>query len=416
MKIFKNIKNIEVYKFGAISPVLYEPGIRQNEYFRKLSKKGIEIPPGSGNIYYLHVSTYKGWLKKYNESGLEGLKEKTRIDKGCHRKLTSEIIQGISQVMEKTDVVSVKDLERKLLMKNYIKSEDICYETLRKYVNDHGLLTKGVKMERKKFEKEFVNELWMVDFKEGKSIKCGRYRRRTYFCGIIDDCSRFLVGHQWGVNEDTALFARTLKRAIAIYGIPKILYCDQGKVFLSIYIVQVCARLGISLVHAQPYSAASKGKIERFNGTISRMFYPLVEDFASLSIDQLNQQFSTFVNDIYHTKVHSSLGQSPREKFQTGLSKTAIRRMDENQLEQFFLCSIKRKVRLDATVRINNIYYEVDMKYVGETVDIRFPIDQPHCFYLFENDQLVRQLKPVDLVENANPPYVATSYSKLFKK
>jgi hypothetical protein len=68
--------------------------------------------------------------------------------------------------------------------------------------------------------------------------------------------------------------------------------------------VQVCARLGISLVHAQPYSAASKGKIERFNGTISRMFYPLVEDFTSLSIDQLNRQFSTFVNDIYHTKVH----------------------------------------------------------------------------------------------------------------
>ena len=31
----------------------------------------------------------------------------------------------------------------------------------------------------------------MVDFKEGKSIKCGRTRRRTYFCGIIDDCSRF---------------------------------------------------------------------------------------------------------------------------------------------------------------------------------------------------------------------------------
>jgi len=416
MKIFKNIKDIDVYKFGVISPVLYEPGIRQNKYFRKLSKKGIEIPPGSGNIYYLHVSTYKGWLKKFNESGLEGLKEKTRSDKGCYRKLTCEIIQGISQVMEKRDVVSVKDLERKLLMKEYIKNEDICYETLRKYVKDNGLLTKEVKVERKKFEKEFVNDLWMVDFKEGKGIKCGRNKRRTYFCGIIDDSSRFLVGHEWGVNEDTALFARTFKKAISTYGIPKILYCDQGKVFLSNYIVQVCGRLGISLVHAQPYSAASKGKIERFNGTISRMFYPLVEDFASLSIDRLNRQFSTFVNDIYHTKVHSSLGQSPREKFQTGLSKTTIRRINENQLEQFFLCSMKRKVRLDATVRIDNIYYEVDMKYVGETVDIRFPIDRPDSFYLFENHQLVGQLKLVDLVENANPPYVATSYSKLFKK
>lgn len=201
MKIFKNIKDIDVYKFGVISPVLYEPGIRQNKYFRKLSEKGIEIPPRSGNIYYLHVSTYKGWLKKFNESGLDGLKEKTRSDKGCYRKLTREIIQGISQVMEKRDVVSVKDLERKLLMKDYIKNEDICYETLRKYVKDNRLLTKEVKVERKKFEKEFVNDLWMVDFKEGKRIKCGRNKRRTYFCGIIDDSSRLLVGHEWDVNE-----------------------------------------------------------------------------------------------------------------------------------------------------------------------------------------------------------------------
>jgi hypothetical protein len=215
MKIFKNIKNLEVYKFGAISPVLYEPGIRQNQYFRKLSKQGIEIPPGSGHIYYLQVSTYKGWLKKYNEWGLEGLKEKTRSDKGCYRKLACEIIQGINQVMEKTEVVSVKDLD----------------------------------------------------------------------------------------------------------------------------------------------------------------FRPVYQKPPSFTW-----------------------------------------RMDENQLEQFFLCSINRTVRLDATVRIDNIFYEVDMKYVGEKVDIRFPIDLPDRFYLFENDRLVRQLKPVDLVENANPPYVATTYSKLFTK
>ena len=67
-------------KFGVISPVLHEPGIGHNKYFMKLSKQGLEIPPGSDNIYYLHVSTYKVWLKKYNESGLDGLKEKTRSD------------------------------------------------------------------------------------------------------------------------------------------------------------------------------------------------------------------------------------------------------------------------------------------------------------------------------------------------
>ena len=80
------------------------------------------------------------------------------------------------------------------------------------------------------------------------------------------------------------------------------------------------------------------------------------------------------------------------------------------------MCSIKRKVCRDATVRINNIFYEGDMKYVGDEVDIRFSIDQPDVFYLYENEKMVGQLKPVNLIENANPPYVATSYSKLIKK
>lgn len=146
------------------------------------------------------------------------------------------------------------------------------------------------------------------------------------------------------------------------------------------------------------------------------MFYPLVENFATMDIAELNWRFSNFVNDIYHKNVHGSLGKSPQDKFLADLSKITVRRIDEDELTRFFLCSIKRKVRRDATVRIDNIYYEVDMKYVGEMVDIRFPIDLPHLFYLFENDRFVEKLRPVDLIENANPPYMSTSYSKLLKK
>ena len=103
-------------------------------------------------------------------------------------------------------------------------------------------------------------------------------------------------GNQWGLNEDTTLFARTLKKAISIYGIPKILYCDQGKVFRSNYLLQLCARLGISLVNAEPYSPESKAKIERFNRTVQQMFYPLVKDFHVIDVEQLNHQFDTFVH------------------------------------------------------------------------------------------------------------------------
>lgn len=414
MRIFKNIKDLEVYKFGIISPVIHDSRICRNEYFRQLALKGIEIPPNSGNKYYLKAATFKSWLRNYKLYGLEGLLQKVRNDKGKSQKLTAGIRESIEKVVNEEEVVSIKDLYRRLIEKNYIKACEISYETLRVFVKENRLLEEREVRERKKFEKEFVNELWMVDFKQGKSIRCGKRLRRVYLCAIIDDASRLLVGYEWGHNEDTALFARTFKKAIAIYGIPKILYCDQGKVFLSKYIVQLCGRLGIALAHAQPYQPASKGKIERFNATVSQMFYPMIKDFSLLDSQQLNEHFSKFVDEIYHQRNHSGLGTSPLKKYRDNLAKTTIRRVREEQLEQFFLCVMKRTVRNDATVIIKNTYYEVDMKYRGEAIDIGFCIDQPERFYLMENNRVMREIKPVNLVENANRGVMSDSFSRLF--
>jgi putative transposase len=412
-KILKNLKDIAIYKFGIISPVLHDSVMVQADYFRDLSENGIRIPPNSDDIYYFKPPTFKAWLRKYRKEGLDGLKYKERSDKGNYKKVTPRLKEAIDKIKRESVLVSVSDLYRKLLLHSIIHADEVSYETIRKYVKDNALLDKKEYKKRKKFEKEFINELWMVDFKHGKSIRCGRSYRRTYLCAIIDDASRMLVGYEWGLNEDTVLFARTLKKAIMIYGVPRILYCDQGKVFKSNYIVQICGHLGISLAHAQPYSAASKGKIERFNRSVGQLFYPLVNDFASLTIEELNRQFTQFVNKIYHTRTHSGIGQSPLEKFQQQVGEVKIKRINEQQVEQFFLCAIKRKVRLDATVRIRKVDYEVGMKYVGETVEIRFPLDKSDIFYLFENGQLIMQLRALNLVENANPPHVSTSYSQL---
>lgn len=219
----------------------------------------------------------------------------------------------------------MSDLHRKLLMGGHIAAGDVSYETLRKLVNRHQLLKEDENVKpRKKFEKEFNNELWMVDFKQGKSIRQGRRLNRSYLCAIIDDASRLLVGYQWGLNEDTTLFASTLKRAVSIYGIPKILYGDQAKVFRSNYLLQLCARLGISLVNAEPYSPESKAKIERFNRTVQQMFYPLIKDFHAINVEQLNHQFDTFIQEIYHQRSHASLGESPLKKYQRLIAQSSI--------------------------------------------------------------------------------------------
>lgn len=60
-------------------------------------------------------------------------------------------------------------------------------------------------------------------------------------------------------------------------GLPRIVYVDNGKIYRSDTFQVACASLGIVLTHAQPYDAASKGKIERFFGTVKTRFMALLK-------------------------------------------------------------------------------------------------------------------------------------------
>lgn len=141
MRVFKNVKGIEIYRYGIISPVLHGSEQHQNEYFRQLSEKGIKIPPDSGDIFYLNTSTFKRWLRLFRQQGLEGLKEKSRSDKGTFRKIPSNLLDAIASIIQEAGAVSVSDLHRKLLMAKHITHETLSYETLRQLVARHQLLS-----------------------------------------------------------------------------------------------------------------------------------------------------------------------------------------------------------------------------------------------------------------------------------
>jgi hypothetical protein len=56
------------------------------------------------------------------------------------------------------------------------------------------------------------------------------------------------------------------------------------------------------------------------------------------------------------------------------------------------------------------------MKYAGDMIELRFPVDNPNRLFLFDKGCLVKELKPVNLIVNANPPHISTSYSALLQK
>jgi len=383
-------EKIALFRYGIIAPVIH--GNNQGEYFRQMEVKHYDVPYQGQKKF--KAATFKKWLVLYRKYGVDGLKPQPRIDKGCFKLINSELENIIKSVISDYRIISSAQLYRLLISGAHISSSDFSANTLSKYVKKHQLLTKTEKTARKRYEKEYINELWVSDFMHGPVIN----KKKTYLCCIIDDHSRVITGYGWFYSESSLSLEVTLKSAIGRYGVPKVVYCDNGSAYISDSLHMSCARLGIALVHTKPYDPAAKGKIERFFRTVRLMFMCN----ANVSdIEEMNKCFSHWVEKEYNKSIHSSIGQTPIDRFISGIEQVKIKRIPENEMQQLFLQRLERKVKKDSTISLNGKIYETPAKYISEYIEIRFDSAKPEEIYLYENDRPVIKLKLVNIVENA---------------
>jgi putative transposase len=75
-----------------------------------------------------------------------------------------------------------------------------------------------------RFEASRPNEIWTGDALHGPRIE----GRKTYLFAFVDDYSRAVVGHRWGLAEDTVRLAAALRPALASRGVPERIYVDYA--------------------------------------------------------------------------------------------------------------------------------------------------------------------------------------------
>ena len=227
-----------------------------------------------------------------------------------------------------------------------------------------------------RFQADRPNEIWTADLMNGPKVG----GRVTYLAGIIDDHSRFLTGRQFVRRPDAVRFAGVLRAAIARYGVPAQLYCDNGSCFADASLARTCAMLGIRLTHSQPGRPMGRGKIERIFETIQQQF--LVEVDAGgggparrpvAGLEELNDLLEHWVRGIYHQRAHSETGQSPQARYEAAgpavLPGAAA-------LKAAFSWSAVRLVRKTATVELEGNRYSVDPFLAGRKVELVFdPFD-----------------------------------------
>ena len=333
--------------------------------------------PAESGRYYA-ARTIETWWYDHERDGFAGLMGKaTRRDAGQSRLIDETTGDWILDAIGKSPDVPFAVLYR--LWDEHgrgLPSES----TVRRFLRSKGYDARSLKAGRletgptKAFEAPAPNDLWMVDFACGPTLRSSDGKvQSTHLCVILDDHSRLIAYGAYYANGDTAAFLDCLKQAVLRRGLPLKLYTDQGKPFVNHHARVVCANLGIRLLHAKPYHAWSKGKVERLIGTIQRDFeLTLRLDGGPVnSLLALNIALSRWIASTYHLRKHSSTEQTPHERF-AGSSHPRRRVEDSEKIDVLFYTRATRVVRKDGTVTLGKKLFEVPLALRALEVELRF--------------------------------------------
>jgi putative transposase len=391
-------EKIALKRYQIISPVIAEPARAQNEYFRFQADREHDFP--RYGLRKISVSTMKMWLKNYRRRGFEALKPKSRSDGGRPRRLDDQMVKVIEIKCKAYPHLSVQKLYEELKDQGLLGHPPLHYNTLLRVVKGKGWLSVRARGDvRKAYEVENVNDLWVCDFMHGPPVRIGTRSAKAILCAVIDDHSRMVVGHSFNASETISALTLVLKEAFLSYGIPKRLYVDNGPSFSSELLTRSCALAGISLTHSKPYDSPSRGKVERFFRTVRDRFLSGVA--PDITIEEINEAFWLWLQEDYHHKLHSGIGERPIDRYNASVQRVPVRRLSKAELDEIFLIRHERVVNNDATISFKGSLYEVPQAYIRQKIEIRHPVDDPDELYLYDNDVRVGRIRLLDKKENA---------------
>ncbi len=404
MKKHYSTEDVALFRYGIISDFVNLPPGARGLYAQIKKKAELDYQiPGSRRTRVAE-ETIRSWLKKYRMGGFDALLPKERNDKGKARRLPLEVADVLLAVKDENPELTVP-----LVIKTARKSGKIPDDirlpesTIYKLLARNGLTKKKTSADKdhRRFSYQYAGDLWMSDVMHGPAIKtAGGRKRKTYLIAFIDDATRVIPYAAFAYSENTASFMEVFRQAILRRGIPQRLFVDNGSAFRSHHLSLVCAKLGITLIHARAYHAAAKGKIERWFRTIRLQFLPMLSKKDMQSLETINRALWIYIEIEYHRTRHRILNETPLDCW-ANIGQRVRYPEPGVDLTDLFLFESKRKVQKDRTVSLNGMIYEIDAALVGETVTLRYnPAEQGKIIEVCHNNQFIQEAKLVDTYAN----------------
>ena len=329
--------------------------------------------------------------ERYREAQFDGLMPKSRLKRRSQQlpENWDEIVAEAIQLRKEVPKRSVRQIIMILESEDYAAPDVIKESTLQRYLQNAGMSKKALKRysedkkpSSKKFCRDHRLELYQGDIKYGPIIRDKDGNKiQTYLSSIIDDHSRLITHSEWYNNQRDEIVEDTIHKAILKYGLFDRFYVDNGKQYVSKHLNKACAKLGIRVLHAPPYSGKSKGKIERFHQTVDSFIAELSVSPAH-SIAEMNEKWKYFLEEEYQKRPHKGIAQYYKSKGQdvppSGISPVQewdrdtrrLKYLDSSTVSEAFTRHETREIDKTGCFEFNGITYEASVAYSGLKVEI----------------------------------------------
>jgi len=392
---------------AAVSGTFEAPSLAQ--HLRNVAGKTYLDPDGKTVRFTFY--TLERWYYDYRKFGLDALASKQRSDMGKPRALPAAAIDQIYVLKDKFPYITGKAMYKKLVEDGFINASQTSLSTLHRYLRNNGLKSKAPVEVVKAFEMERSNDCWQADTTRGPKIKMDGKTVQTYVIAFLDDASRMALHVQSYMADNAVNMQDCFKKAVAKGGVPKRLFCDNGGPYDNMQLRMICASLGITLIHAKPYSGKSKGKVERHFRTIKDGWMHCTDWNTFSSLEEIDVSLANFLSSQYTNRKHSSIGVTPKERFLQDYER--IRFIPAEELDLHFLHRRESRVSSTAIVKFSKMEYEVPQQYIGSKVKIRYlPTDPSKAFIFSDVGRLLHTIYPVRKVDNAKIKRNTIDYTK----
>jgi transposase InsO family protein len=305
------------------------------------------------------------WLGR--EAAGEALADRSRRPKSSPRQTAVELEGLVLAMRERHPTWGGRKLRALLLAQGATNVP--AASTITEILRRQGLLGQGaaVKRDWQRFEAEYPNALWQMDFKGHFATLSGRCHPLT----VLDDHSRYNLVLEACPDERGQTVKERLTACFRCYGMPARILTDNGSPWgsdsehghspLTVWLI----RVGVEVPHGRPYHPQTQGKEERFHRTLKA---DLLANRTFSDLGACQDAFSAWRQIYNFERPHEALGMEPPAK----RYKLSPRPFPETLPPiEYEAGEIVRKVQQDGDIYFDGRRYRVPRAFRGHPVALR---------------------------------------------